>query len=122
MRDRDGDGAVTPVERDAYPHLSGLEPFRITPETGFVMIGERQNITGSMKFRRLIESGDYQGGVEVAMEQVRSGANLIDVNMDADLLDGGPTSSAGWPPSGCSPRWARSSSSTGATCWTASWP
>jgi 5-methyltetrahydrofolate--homocysteine methyltransferase len=76
------------VERDPYPHLSGLEPFRITPETGFVMIGERQNITGSLKFRRLIESGDYQGGVEVAMEQVRSGANLIDVNMDADLLDG----------------------------------
>jgi 5-methyltetrahydrofolate--homocysteine methyltransferase len=76
------------VEPDPYPHLSGLEPFRITPETGFVMIGERQNITGSLKFRRLIESGDYQGGVEVAMEQVRSGANLIDVNMDADLLDG----------------------------------
>ncbi len=76
------------VEPDPYPHFSGLEPFRITPETGFVMIGERQNLTGSMKFRRLIESGDYQGGVEVAMEQVRSGANLIDVNMDADLLDG----------------------------------
>ena len=52
------------------------------------MVGERQNITGSLKFRRLIESSDYQGGVEVAMEQVRSGANLIDVNMDADLLDG----------------------------------
>ncbi len=77
-----------PAGRDPYPHVSGLEPFRITPETGFVMIGERQNITGSLKFRRLIESGDYQGGVEVAMEQVRSGANLIDVNMDADLLDG----------------------------------
>ena len=77
-----------PTEADPLPHLSGLEPFRITPETGFVMIGERQNITGSLKFRRLIESGDYQGGVEVAMEQVRSGANLIDVNMDADLLDG----------------------------------
>jgi len=77
-----------PRASDPLPHLSGLEPFRITPETGFVMIGERQNITGSLKFRRLIESSDYQGGVEVAMEQVRSGANLIDVNMDADLLDG----------------------------------
>ena len=51
------------------------------------MVGERQNITGSAKFRRLIESGDYQSGVDVALEQVRSGANLIDVNMDADLLD-----------------------------------
>ncbi len=79
---------TVPDASDALPHLSGLEPFRITPETGFVMIGERQNITGSLQFRRLIESSDYQGGVEVAMEQVRSGANLIDVNMDADLLDG----------------------------------
>ena len=67
--------------------FSGLEPFRITPETGFVMIGERTNITGSAKFRRLIESGDFQSGVDVALEQVRSGANVIDVNMDADLLD-----------------------------------
>jgi 5-methyltetrahydrofolate--homocysteine methyltransferase len=67
--------------------FSGLEPFKITPETGFVMIGERTNITGSAKFRRLIESGDFQSGVDVALEQVRSGANVIDVNMDADLLD-----------------------------------
>jgi 5-methyltetrahydrofolate--homocysteine methyltransferase len=67
--------------------FSGLEPFAITPETGFVMIGERTNITGSKRFRRLIESGDYQQGIEVALEQVRGGANLIDVNMDADLLD-----------------------------------
>jgi 5-methyltetrahydrofolate--homocysteine methyltransferase len=67
--------------------FSGLEPFRITPETGFVMVGERTNITGSAKFRRLIESGDFQSGVDVALEQVRSGANVIDVNMDADLLD-----------------------------------
>ncbi len=68
--------------------FSGLEPFRITPETGFVMIGERQNVTGSAKFRKLIEAGDFQGAVEVAAEQVRSGANMLDVNMDADLLDG----------------------------------
>ena len=51
------------------------------------MIGERTNVTGSARFRRLIESGDYQGAVEVALEQVRGGANLLDVNMDADLLD-----------------------------------
>ena len=68
--------------------LSGLEPFSITPETGFVMIGERQNVTGSARFRRLIESGDYQAAVEIAADQVRSGANMLDVNMDADLLDG----------------------------------
>ncbi|MEX2274514.1 MAG: methionine synthase [Actinomycetota bacterium] len=68
--------------------FSGLEPFTITPETGFVMVGERQNVTGSAKFRRLIESGDFQGAVEVALDQVRGGANLLDVNMDADLLEG----------------------------------
>ena len=68
--------------------FSGLEPFRITPETGFVMIGERTNITGSKKFRRLIDSGDYQAAVEVAADQVRGGANILDVNMDADLIDG----------------------------------
>jgi 5-methyltetrahydrofolate--homocysteine methyltransferase len=72
---------------ERFTTLSGLEPFRITPDTGFVMIGERTNITGSAKFRRLIESGDFQSGVDVALEQVRSGANVIDVNMDADLLD-----------------------------------
>ncbi|MGA9161136.1 MAG: methionine synthase [Actinomycetota bacterium] len=68
--------------------LSGLEPFAITPETGFVMIGERQNVTGSARFRRLIEAGDYQAAVEIAADQVRSGANMLDVNMDANLLDG----------------------------------
>jgi 5-methyltetrahydrofolate--homocysteine methyltransferase len=68
--------------------FAGLEPFRITPETGFVMVGERTNITGSKRFARLIESGDYAAGVEIAREQVDNGANLIDVNMDADLLDG----------------------------------
>ena len=52
------------------------------------MIGERTNVTGSARFRRLIEAGDYQGAVDVALEQVRGGANVLDVNMDADLLDG----------------------------------
>ncbi len=52
------------------------------------MVGERQNVTGSAKFRRLIESGDYEAAVDVALDQVRSGANMLDVNMDADLLDG----------------------------------
>jgi 5-methyltetrahydrofolate--homocysteine methyltransferase len=67
--------------------FSGLEPFEITPDTGFVMIGERTNVTGSARFRRLIEGDDYQGAVAVALDQVRGGANLLDVNMDADLLD-----------------------------------
>jgi 5-methyltetrahydrofolate--homocysteine methyltransferase len=79
---------AVPAGPERVPRFSGLEPFWIRDTTGFVMIGERTNITGSKRFRRLIESGDYQGGVEVALEQVRGGANMIDVNMDADLLDG----------------------------------
>jgi 5-methyltetrahydrofolate--homocysteine methyltransferase len=69
------------------PRFSGLEPFAITEDTGFVLIGERTNVTGSARFRRLIEGGDYGAAVDVALEQVRGGANLIDVNMDADLLE-----------------------------------
>jgi 5-methyltetrahydrofolate--homocysteine methyltransferase len=71
----------------AATRFSGLEPFAIGPDTGFVMIGERTNVTGSARFRRLVEADDYQGAVAVALEQVRGGANLLDVNMDADLLD-----------------------------------
>src|SRR5207248_2413341 len=70
-----------------HTRFSGLEPFGIGADTGFVMIGERTNVTGSKRFRRLIESGDHQGAVDVALEQVRGGANLLDVNMDADLLE-----------------------------------
>ena len=74
-------------ERSTRPRFSGLEPFVIGPDTGFVMVGERTNVTGSARFRRLIEANDFQGAVDVALEQVRGGANLLDVNMDADLLD-----------------------------------
>jgi 5-methyltetrahydrofolate--homocysteine methyltransferase len=74
-------------ERRAATRLSGLEPFEIGPDTGFVIIGERTNVTGSARFRGLIEAGDYTGAVEVALSQVRGGANVLDVNMDADLLD-----------------------------------
>jgi 5-methyltetrahydrofolate--homocysteine methyltransferase len=77
-----------PPAPSTRPRSSGLEPFEIGPDTGFVMVGERTNVTGSARFRRLIEAGDYQGAVEVALEQVNGGANLLDVNMDADLLDG----------------------------------
>jgi 5-methyltetrahydrofolate--homocysteine methyltransferase len=69
------------------PRYSGLEPFEIGPDTGFVMIGERTNVTGSARFRELIEADDYSTAVDVALEQVRGGANFLDVNMDADLLD-----------------------------------
>ena len=74
-------------EPATLPRFSGLEPFVIGPDTGFVIVGERTNVTGSAKFRRLIEADDFQGAVDVALEQVRGGANLLDVNMDADLLD-----------------------------------
>ncbi|MGB2952511.1 MAG: methionine synthase [Gaiellaceae bacterium] len=73
--------------RQGLTRFSGLEPFVIGPDTGFVLIGERTNVTGSARFRRLIEADDFQGAVEVALEQVRGGANILDVNMDADLLD-----------------------------------
>jgi 5-methyltetrahydrofolate--homocysteine methyltransferase len=77
----------TVVPADHTTRFSGLEPFKIGADTGFVMIGERTNVTGSAKFRRLIEGDDFQAAVDVALEQVRGGANLLDVNMDADLLD-----------------------------------
>ena len=89
-RDRPCGRGVPPrrlPERRRLPRFSGLEPFVIDPDTGFVVVGERTNVTLSARFRRLIEADDYQGAVDVALEQVRGGANLLDVNMDADLLD-----------------------------------
>jgi 5-methyltetrahydrofolate--homocysteine methyltransferase len=77
----------TLAQPEKATRFSGLEPFAIGPDTGFVMIGERTNVTGSKRFRRLIESDNHQGAIDVALEQVRGGANLLDVNMDADLLD-----------------------------------
>jgi 5-methyltetrahydrofolate--homocysteine methyltransferase len=68
--------------------FSGLEPLELRPDSNFTLIGERTNITGSARFRRLVESDDFQAAADVALEQVRGGANLLDVNMDADLLDG----------------------------------
>ncbi|GAA3523667.1 methionine synthase [Amycolatopsis ultiminotia] len=73
--------------REPASRFSGLEPFVLGPDTGFVMIGERTNVTGSAKFRKLIEADDHQAAVDVALEQVRGGANLLDVNFDADLLE-----------------------------------
>jgi 5-methyltetrahydrofolate--homocysteine methyltransferase len=67
--------------------LSGLEAFSLTPEIPFVNVGERTNVTGSAKFRKLITAGDYTGALAVAREQVENGAQVIDVNMDEGLLD-----------------------------------
>ena len=67
--------------------LSGLEPLEFREEISFVMVGERTNVTGSRRFADLIKADDYQTAVEVAIEQVRGGANIIDVNMDEGMLD-----------------------------------
>lgn len=71
-----------------YSTFSGSEPLIITPETNFLMVGERTNITGSRKFARLVREGNFAEALKVAREQVENGANIIDVNMDADLVDG----------------------------------
>ena len=67
--------------------LSGLEPLAIDARSLFVNVGERTNVTGSAKFRKLIEAGDYAAAVDIARQQVASGAQVIDVNMDEGMLD-----------------------------------
>lgn len=71
-----------------YLRLSGLEPLVIRPETNFVNVGERTNVTGSKKFARLIKENKYEEALSVARQQVESGAQVLDVNMDDALLDG----------------------------------
>lgn len=68
--------------------LSGLEPLIVTDETNFVNVGERTNVTGSLRFARLIKEGKYDEALEVALDQVRGGAQILDVNMDDGMLDG----------------------------------
>jgi len=68
--------------------LSGLEPFNIGDDTLFVNVGERANVTGSAKFKRLILEGHFDEALEVAKQQVETGAQVIDVNMDEAMLDG----------------------------------
>ncbi|MGH3444672.1 MAG: methionine synthase, partial [Nocardioidaceae bacterium] len=75
-------------ERPAAMRLSGLEPLTITEESLFVNVGERTNITGSARFRRLIKDGDYPTALAVARQQVEAGAQLIDINMDEGMIDG----------------------------------
>jgi 5-methyltetrahydrofolate--homocysteine methyltransferase len=75
------------VNSDHYTQFSGLELLTIRPDSNFQMIGERTNVTGSSRFARLIKANDYAGAAQVAAEQVRNGANMIDVNVDEGMLD-----------------------------------
>jgi len=85
--------AVAPYKPRIVPaieprlRLSGLEPFALTPAIPFVNVGERTNVTGSARFRKLITAGDYAAALQVARDQVENGAQVIDVNMDEGLLD-----------------------------------
>ena len=71
-----------------YLKLSGLEPLVITPDSNFVNVGERTNVTGSRRFLRLIEQGDFNAAIEIARDQVDGGAQILDVNMDEGMIDG----------------------------------
>ncbi|WP_375475786.1 methionine synthase [uncultured Jatrophihabitans sp.] len=77
-----------PTSRPPALRLSGLEPLDITGDSLFVNVGERTNITGSARFRRLIRDGDYNAALSVARQQVENGAQIIDVNMDEGMIDG----------------------------------
>ncbi len=74
-------------EVPTFLRLSGLEPFTLTKDIPFVNIGERTNVTGSARFRKLITAGDYTAALDVARDQVQNGAQVIDINMDEGLID-----------------------------------
>ncbi|HWU17633.1 MAG TPA: methionine synthase [Devosia sp.] len=74
-------------EADRLLRLSGLEPFTLTSDIPFVNVGERTNVTGSARFRKLITAGDYTAALDVARDQVANGAQVIDINMDEGLID-----------------------------------
>ncbi|SFJ27960.1 methionine synthase (B12-dependent) [Phyllobacterium sp. CL33Tsu] len=74
-------------ETETHMRLSGLEPFTLTKDIAFVNVGERTNITGSAKFRKLITAGDLPAALDVARDQVANGAQIIDINMDEGLID-----------------------------------
>jgi len=79
---------MSKIQKPNLLKLSGLEPLVFTPEINFVNIGERTNVTGSKKFARLILNGQYDEALEIAMDQVRGGAQILDVCMDEGMLDG----------------------------------
>ena len=83
---------VRPRPKPALPlrtRLAGLDPLAVGPDSLFVNVGERTNVTGSRRFARLVRDQDYEAAVEVAREQVQAGAQIVDVNMDEGLLDSG---------------------------------
>jgi 5-methyltetrahydrofolate--homocysteine methyltransferase len=86
----DGVAPRTIPEPPSATRFSGLDPFELRhdSDSNFTLVGERTNVTGSARFRRLVQGGEMQEALDVAIEQARGGANLLDVNMDADLLDG----------------------------------
>src|SRR5690554_925675 len=71
-----------------YLKLSGLEPLVVTPESNFINIGERTNVTGSRKFLRLIKEEKFEEALDIARNQVEGGAQIVDINMDEGMLDG----------------------------------
>jgi 5-methyltetrahydrofolate--homocysteine methyltransferase len=78
---------IEPKPFDAVTHYAGLERLSVTKDANFLMVGERTNVTGSAKFANLIKAGDYNAALSVALDQVRGGANILDVNMDEGMLD-----------------------------------
>jgi len=78
----------TPPAAIPYCRLAGLEPLTLSPDLNFINVGERTNVTGSAIFRRLIQADDFEAAVDVARQQIRNGAQIIDINMDEGLLDG----------------------------------
>ncbi len=76
-----------PTAPDGLSHFSGLERLNFTPDSNFMMVGERTNVTGSKRFMNLVKAGDFNTALEVARDQVRNGANILDVNMDEGMLD-----------------------------------
>ncbi|MBV8516829.1 MAG: methionine synthase [Acidobacteria bacterium] len=76
-----------PADPPRYLRLSGLEPLTVRPDSNFIMVGERTNVTGSPKFAQLIKANDLEGALRVARQQIDGGANILDVNMDEGLLD-----------------------------------
>ncbi len=79
--------AQRPTGPTTYPQFSGLEPLTIRPDSNFILIGERTNVTGSPKFSKLILNGQFEDALKVALQQVDGGANILDVNMDEGMLD-----------------------------------
>jgi 5-methyltetrahydrofolate--homocysteine methyltransferase len=85
LRKRAASGAAAPSP--VLPQVAGLEVYTFRPDSNFTMVGERTNVSGSAKFRRLIREGKLTEAANVALEQVRGGANILDINMDEGLLD-----------------------------------